>query len=414
VMFTVYRTYYDEAGGVSQQGWDTYSSLNRLNSFTGVDNPRHRAQIAHGLNATTPASGVQYEVKHAWFSASIRSRGQFALNKELFESYEGYPPLPSLFASDTGPPASLASAVRNRCIAKFIEKADAVRSSFESGQDIGEIGETIRSVIHPFKSARELVFNYLAKVKKLSLKRAITKTSLRHAIGDSFLEFKFGWNPLAADIASGISDLTNNQGHPDTRIISASARDFYPISSAIVSSYGHGNIVVPIRGKCTGQYQVRYKGAIRTGAVKGRIPLLQNLQLDMPHFLPTLWDLIPYSWMIDYFANIGDIIKAASFQNANVSWGNVTTRYICNYEYSYGTFKPILNPTVTSYTALQPSGSPSGTSTSFNRSVFVGSDLMPDFRFQLPLGSAKPWENMTALLSGRILDIRKSILNIRR
>jgi hypothetical protein len=412
VSYALYRTYSDFTG-LNQSGWSEHFSLSKTDSFTGNYNPAWKAEIRNGSNATTPASGTRYTVEPAWFSAVFSSHGYGPfLGRFTFESYEGYPSLPNLFLLDTDPPAALISSVRNRCIAKFIEASDQVRSSFEAGQDLGEIRETIHAIISPFKSAREHLIGYMAKVKKLSLQRAITRVHLRKAIADSFLEFKFGWNPLAADVAAGIAGLGGNQGHPDVRQISASARDFYLISANLGDHQIGENFTSHVTGQCIGEYQVRYKGAIRTGAVRGHIPLLQNLQLDMPHFVPTLWDLIPYSWMVDYFANVGEVIKAASFDRSTVSWGNVTTRRICKYQYNYRSDK-VVPPLNTTAFLSEPSGSPSGESVTFSRAAFVGSDLVPDFRFQIPL-SAKPWENMTAVLSGYVTDIRKIIQHIRR
>lgn len=413
IVYKLFRTY-DDNLGTHQKGWSINQNLAKTNSFTGDYNPAYKAQIARGYNATTPASGVKYELSPAWFSAIYSSVGRPPAHDGTFtfESYEGYPRLPNLFVIDAEPPASLISSVRNRCIAKFIDTADSVRSSFESGQDLGEMRETIHAIVSPFKSARETVIHYLSKVKKLSLSRTVTKAHLRKAIADSFLEFKFGWNPLASDIAAGITGLGANRDHPDVRQISASARDFYVINPSFSTSAGGGNVNALVTGQCIGEYQVRYKGAIRTGAVQGRIPLLQNLQLDMPHFVPTLWDLIPYSWMVDYFANVGDIIRAASFPRLTVSWGCVTTRRICSYKFNYAWYPDPPFPGFDVATS-KPSGSPYASSTVFSRNAFVGSDLVPDFRFQIPL-SAKPWENMTAVLSGYVKDIRSIIQHIRR
>jgi hypothetical protein len=411
VLGSLYHSFYDELNGTSQNNWVYKNALSLTDVFNGTYNPSWKSEIRAGNNAGTPASGSVYSLDPSWFSASWRSHRVQGYPYEVFESFEGYPQLPALFALDTNPPASLISSVRNRCIAKFLDQADAARSSFEAGQDIGEIRETIHSIISPMKTMRELTLGYLSNVKKLALK-AKSRPTLHKAISDSFLEYKFGWNPLASDVAAGIVGLTHNDGHVNVQHISASAREFYPINPQFYGTIGSGNVIVTVIGQCTGEYQVRYRGGIRTGAVNGRIPLLQNLQLDMPHFIPTLWDLLPYSWMVDYFANIGECIRAASFQNANVSWGNVTTRRICHYTYSYD-WRHDYDPTFLNVTMIKPSGNPTGTSTTFTRDIFVGSDLVPDFRFSIPV-SEKPWENMAALLGGRIDSIRKSISQLRR
>lgn len=37
-------------------------------------------------------------------------------------------------------------------------------------------------------------------------------------------------------------------------------------------------------------------------------------------FLPTVWELIPYSWLVDYFTNMGDIVAAACRNYGDLSW----------------------------------------------------------------------------------------------
>jgi hypothetical protein len=43
-------------------------------------------------------------------------------------------------------------------------------------------------------------------------------------------------------------------------------------------------------------------------------------------FLPAVWEAIPYSFLIDYFTNIGDIIEAVSFPLTGIAWGSITFR----------------------------------------------------------------------------------------
>jgi hypothetical protein len=52
----------------------------------------------------------------------------------------------------------------------------------------------------------------------------------------------------------------------------------------------------------------------------GQISLAQDWQLVPSKFLPTAWDLLPWSWMADFFTNVGDIIRGLSFVSGNLCW----------------------------------------------------------------------------------------------
>jgi hypothetical protein len=43
-------------------------------------------------------------------------------------------------------------------------------------------------------------------------------------------------------------------------------------------------------------------------------------------FVPTLWELIPYSFLVDYFTNVGDIIAAWSYRTLDMRWVTRTER----------------------------------------------------------------------------------------
>jgi hypothetical protein len=129
------------------------------------------------------------------------------------------------------------------------------------------------------------------------------------------------------------------------------------------------------------------------------------LGFDLASWAPTAWELIPYSFLIDYFSNIGDIILGWSSLGTKFSWVNKTTvRY----------YEKI------SMTQPHPQWQKAGTDwdsgaieilsyapakvviqkRSVSRNKYEGL-LIPDLDFEIPgLGSLK-WLNIAALIAAR-------------
>jgi hypothetical protein len=157
--------------------------------------------------------------------------------------------------------------------------------------------------------------------------------------------------------------------------------------------------------KINSSYSVRFKGAIRTNTDNGQIGRAQSLRLLPADWLPTAWDLLPWSWVADYFTNIGDIIQALSFPTSNLVWACETDRTINTVEYSdvFLVMKDWLPPDY--YWVQTPKFNCSGGSARFrfnnvNRSPVTGASLLPSFEFSIPT-SKYPYFNLAAVLITR-------------
>lgn len=305
---------------------------------------------------------------------------------------------------DPAPQATIDS-VRNRVIAKYYAEYHKARSSIEGGQDLGEIRETIRMIRHPFQGIRDATIDYLTALKRVKNRYGRSPHAMtKHAAG-AYLEYRFGVLPLAEDIQQLALDA--HRGRWPRYNIDVRASEFYSASERRTSlAYGNFTASATIKALRRSSYGLRYRGQVFTNSsADGKISKLQALRLLPEDFVPTLWDLIPYSWMIDYFANIGEILDALSVGTANLAWLSINDRSLTDTIFGgYSQTAPQVDPAlwvidVSNWGIL---GSNSTLrDLKLNRYRANPSDLQPTFHFKVA-SSLRPWINMAALAVQRV------------
>jgi hypothetical protein len=379
------------------------SSFNTfIATATGARNPRWKSQIRLGQNATTSFLGVDYDLDDHWVTGEIDQLYVDGITQRVgYTNVVGGGYL-NIFPPTLGDPASIAASVDNRAKRKFLDRYQSIKSSIEAGQDFGELKETLESCLHPLNSLKKGMVDYLTALKKRRKFRLPPKR-LKKILSDTYLEFHFGWMPLADDVANLIADAgrTRFSVYP----ISASASMPYSGASGIRSFALGGLPSVYQRFQTTDWYSVRYKGAVRSRSANGQISWDQALRLTPENWFPTAWDLLPYSWIADYFVNVGDILQGLSFINSDLVWGCKTTRTESVNKFVdlvYQNPPPVSNG-VTNYlvnTQTIQGGNARAAVRNVSRGSFSGDSLVPTLEFKVPT-SKYPFLNVGALLLQR-------------
>lgn len=369
-------------------------------SFTGSYNPGWKSLIRAGVDASTSMTGIKYRQKGSNFFSYQRYGTYPNLRAPNQIGYECFGNAPFGFANpNLSPSAGLMNEVRNRAIRKFLESAKSVRSSFEAGQDLGELKQTIGSFRRPFESMKKLTVEYLLRLKKAKVYLRDIR-SLRKALSDSYLEWRFGWRPLVIDIADAYAGLTNRNRMQSTAPCHGNATGQELLNSHVgAPTFGFDSKMILSESTYI-TYSYWINGAIRLNLNRsGNIPVLQSLQLStLNDFAVTAWDLLPYSFVVDYLVNVGDIINALTFPFSDLTYCCATEKTVITGKSSLSLVKVAdSGGVVWNSQSLNPANSMSEI-VKVSRARLQSLDLIPSVRFALP-SSFRPYENVAALIS---------------
>jgi hypothetical protein len=134
--------------------------------------------------------------------------------------------------------------------------------------------------------------------------------------------------------------------------------------------------------------------------------ITEKLGFSPDQWIPTLWELVPYSFVLDYFANIGDILYAANFPRSLIPWIMKTT--VVESTSKFVDCSPLwrhadqsgsnANATWTISRKLRSMGAASSFVKRVYRAPYQGS-IIPDLEFSIPSSSTQ-WLNLAALFAG--------------
>lgn len=304
----------------------TYT-LRYTDTASGAKNPKHKAQIRNCQDAGTPYTATKHRAIYMTGSMTRFAKVKCTLpgRKDYFYVVGGsgsrvFP----VFGIVPGPSVR----AKNEAKTSFVKKANETSHKLMGGTYIKEWKETIGGIISPFKGAQALVRHYLSSLKKSS--RSIrSRKEADKVVSSSWLEFQFGLSPLLGDIEAAAQAL-------------AALKLAAPKTTVPIRGYGMDNSFVEYPttasnfGLVTRQskkyfYETSYQ---YTGRIKNSIEapgtpthLLELLGLNIRSFVPTIWELIPFSFVVDYFTNVGDMINGAFYATDRVVWVNLTERY---------------------------------------------------------------------------------------
>lgn len=360
--------------GKSPDQWRKYLALGRnaSSSLSGIERTRSR-----------PAGGsYSYNFGDNLLVTGSTKCIYGVAGGDLGFADTGWPAVPSGFAD------SLAdSLAREKLLGKYLN----ARKTWRGGNFLAEVAETYHQLKHPIESLFGSTMRFARRVGGI---RHLRGKQYAGALGNLWIAWSFGWKPLFDDIKDANEAIN--------RLASGTDHDTLPISATgtVNSSIFTGNTVglaaspVPLNSYCkfdrysSSKSQVKYYGALRA-TPENFYTVADTFGVTPDDILPAVWEAIPWSFFVDYFANVQQVLDAQQYANSYLAWMNRGVRN-SRTNTSSGWYTDLTGIPPNQRPLVQPGvGGGSKTTTAKNRSI-QGSFPVPPFRFKIPnFNSAK-------------------------
>lgn len=399
-------------GRVNQGNWTLSGGTQILcNNSVTSDYPQwdYRYRISRGLDCTTSMIGTR-----SGFAKGVPPENlkKFKIKPILPSSIEGMDGHLMTYSLVSGKPTtvnhrymkgnaqmanltlfndpSLFVNVDNQALSGFLRKLSNARREMQSLVSLGELPETIHLFRAPLRNLRAGLDRYIYVLKQRARRNRKQEAAvLLRIASDTWLEYSFGLAPLFNDVDGALHALAQVQyHHPPRRYVKYTHNGLTTQrgNSNVTTDYA-SNIRIRRMDEVRGHYcSVKYYGQVRMASADivntaARFGVTESI---LTNVYPTLYELIPYSWLLDYFTNVGGIIEAACNLNGDVAW---VSRGVCHLRTAYwGSvgFEDLTSPPVRSQWMYRfPGSKVYRFSYDINRGKYVGT-LLPAFQFRIP------------------------------
>lgn len=310
---------------------------------TGKKFPDWRKYVRAGTDATTPYNRSFAYVKKIGGSASLNwvypSNPPALAHTEVWG--QGSVTIPGTASTEGFIKAD------NQALVRLYKAISEEYRQFQALVFLGELGESVRMLRKPFSGMQRTIETYLTRVQKrgVSIKNAQKRAILgrdkkgrpiyrssnlkeiEQMLHATWLEASFGMRPLladTADIAVTIARLSDSIRRGRVKGFGSSPGAVY-VSGTYQSSYG--DIAGYYNYRDTSSWKVVYRAGLHNALnAPDSLSRLRQLAGFTPNeFVPTAYELLPWSFLADYFFNTGECLSSYWTCTSYVAWANQTT-----------------------------------------------------------------------------------------
>lgn len=379
-------------------------SSQHIESWTaGSKNPRWKEQVKLGVQAATDFSGekVTYSSTPFWISQICVPAPTYTPPPTSTEVRMKVGTSMRLTVPST-PTGLSETKADNRAKELIVRKIRSKQTSFQGGTFLGELARTAQMIRRPATIVRRRLDNVHRVSFRDNLRqlKQMKPQQLLDYAGDAWLTYQLGVAPLLGEIDDFVKTIAENTvGGPQWEVVRAVGEDREvnsrnPSLHHPSSGYPRFEVAKTERSNVS----VRYIACIDVGLYATYN--FRRMGLAPTNWIPTIWELIPYSFVIDYFSNLGDIISAATLAKSSVRWMLKTVRKERSADYT--NWRPVVADSNYLFNYVQGTALPgnhSVTRTHVSRVPYSGS-LVPSLTINMP-GSSIQYLNIAGLINAR-------------
>lgn len=306
--------------------------LTNTRQRSGVNLPNYKELINTGKNATTKFSASRttavfhpgsFDIKWTYNSpAYMKQFTRYWSDGGINASWPRFDSAVPVVSSNTDALA----------LSRFYGAIRNQHSEFQGLIFLGELHETIKMLRNPLQSLRERILQYMEELERRLAgvpKRgtaSIYRKRLRDVAAETWLEYSFGMVPLVSDIRGVIMALKRIGERNLRKKVSGTAREGYTNTSTTVVFDDSGACRFQSILTNTVEISVRYIGVYDPALDSPRNQIQSLLGFRLEDIPSAAWELMPWSFLLDYFVNIGKLIEAYTTNTSAVLWSAKTVR----------------------------------------------------------------------------------------
>lgn len=308
-------------------------NISWVNSRNGIKNPNWKSAVRAGVTATTDMRASRSEMSFGAGSMSVDlvdNPSKIGWKRVEVAGYLTYNAPEDLTDS------AFVASVNSASVAKIRDKLYAIQHDADIGETLGEYRQLLSMIGKPLQGIRDLFDLYhrrVAEIKANVMRRYGRPLSrldraqvaeLNRAIAALWLEFTFGFKPLYYDVLGLIKAAQGKRAEVKTKM-SSSFRSDKLVSDETVRNTFNNYCSMNVRTIKSLRVTVRYQVGINPKKVEA-LSYAERIGITPSRFVPTVYAVFPYSWLLDYFTGIDTALNSLCDNFEFTTWINKSVR----------------------------------------------------------------------------------------